>query len=207
MKIIQKCWLPFLLIILLQSCRKDPLKDLSFDDSRIYVTNNDPEVNYADYTTFSVGDSALVIDNGFYYKEITDVDQAYITALANAMAARGFVEVENNENPDLGINLTRFYSTSTGIIDNGYWGGYGGFYDPFYWGYGGYGYGGVPFFTTYSYTEGAITADILDLKNAETNGEISIIWNGLIRGSGIFATTTAASSVQALFDQSPYIQR
>lgn len=207
MKLMQKSCLLVLLIIVVQSCRKDPLKELTFDESRIYVTNNDPDVNYADYTTFSVGDSALVIDNGFFYKEITDVDQAYMDALKIQMTARGFTEVANDENPDLGINFTRFYSTSTGIIDNGYWGGYGGFYDPFYWGYGGFGYGGVPFFSTYTYTEGAITADILDLKNTETNGEISIIWNGLIRGSGIFATTTAAGSIQALFDQSPYIQR
>ena len=202
MKIIQRSWMLLLLIILIQSCRKDPLRDLSFDDSRIYVTNNDPAVNYSDYTTFSVIDSTGVIDNGFYYKELTTLDQAYIDALNNSMTARGFVAVNNDENPDLGISLTRFYSTTTGIIDNGYW----GFYDPYYWGYGGYGYG-APFYSTYSYTEGAITADILDLKNAEANGEIKIIWNGLIRGSGIFATTTAASSVQALFDQSPYIQR
>lgn len=202
----QKICLPLLLVTLLQSCRKDPYKDLTFDESRIYVTNNEPDADYTDYTTFSVGDSAFVFDNGYYYKELTDLDQAYIDALTNAMTARGFTEVTNDQNPDLGINFTRFYSTSTGIIDNGYWGGYGGYYDPYYWGYGGYGYG-APYYSTYTYTEGAITADILDLKNTETNGEISIIWNGLIRGSGIFSSSTAASSVQALFDQSPYIQR
>mgnify|MGYP000007489519 FL=1 len=203
----QKIVWPVLFLLLMQSCRKDPLSDLTFDESRIYVTNNDPDINYTDYTSFSMGDSAVVIDNGFYYTELTDVDQAYIDAIKSSMQARGFVEVSKDDAPDLGINLTRFYSTSTGIIDNGYWGGYGGYYDPYYWGYGGYGYGGAPFYTTYSYTEGAITLDILDLKNATENGTINIIWNGLIRGSGIFSSTTAAGSVDALFNQSPYIQR
>lgn len=197
---------PVLFLVLAQSCRKDPLSDLTFDESRIYVTNNDPAINYAEYASFSMGDSAVVIDNGFYYTELTDVDQAYIDAVKATMKARGFVEVTKDDTPDLGINLTRFYSTSTGIIDNGYAGGYGGYYDPYYWGYGGYGYGGSPYYTTYSYTEGAITLDILDLKNASENGQINIIWNGLIRGSGIFSSTTAASSVDALFNQSPYIQ-
>jgi hypothetical protein len=201
------CSIIILALIQITGCRKDPLKDMTFDESRIYVTNNDPNVVYSTFSTFSISDSAGVLENGFFYKESTDVDLAYVNAVRSQMNARGFTEVAKDAQPDLAINLTRFYSTNTGIIDIGYWGSYGGFYDPFYWGLGGLGYGGVPFFTTYSFTESAITLDILDLKNASETGEINIIWNGLIRGGGIFSTSTASGSVDALFNQSPYIQK
>jgi hypothetical protein len=47
---------------------------------------------------------------------------------------------------------------------------------------------------------------MFDLKNAGTNNNIEGIWNGLIRGSGIFNQQNAASGVKILFDQSGYLQ-
>ncbi len=59
---------------------------------------------------------------------------------------------------------------------------------------------------TYQINSGALSIDMLDLKNAAANGKIKIIWNGLIRGEGIADATTADSQVYALFSQSSYLK-
>jgi hypothetical protein len=87
-----------------------------------------------------------------------------------------------------------------------YWGGYGGFYDPFYWGYGGFGYGYPQAYGLVQNTEAMLSVDMLDLKNAPANRTIRVIWNGLIRGSGIFNNNGITAGVQALFAQSPYLK-
>lgn len=189
------------------SCTKDPVSHLTSEESRIYVTNVDSTVNFSVYKTYSISDSADVLNNGQSYKERTDIDQAYINAVKKYMQAKGYVLVAANAHPDLGINLNRIYNTATGYYDyNDYWDYYDGYWDPYAWGYGGYGYYIPSSFGIYQVTEGAVSVDILDLKNANTKGKIGVIWNGLIRGEGIFNASTADTSVKALFDQSTYLQ-
>ncbi len=192
--------------LMFTGCTKDPLNNLNSEETRIYITNRDSLANFASFQTYNVADSVVVLDNGQASRDLTPLDQAYIDAVNKYMQQRGYVQVDKDANPDIGINVNRIYSTSTGIIDGGYWGGYGGYWDPYYWGYGGYGYY-VPYsYTVYSVTEGAMSIDMLDLKNAPTKGDIELIWTGLIRGEGIFNSSTADGSVGALFDQSDYIQ-
>lgn len=124
------------------------------------------------------------------------------------MQSNGYTLVNKNVNPDLGINVTRIYNTSTGVIsyNNYYNNSYGGFYDPFYWGYGGYGYYSPYSYATYSVKEGALSIDMLDLKNAAQKNKIDLVWTGLIRGSGIFNANTAPQQVNTLFNQSSYLK-
>jgi hypothetical protein len=123
------------------------------------------------------------------------------------MQAKGYTLVAKNAAPDLGINVSRIYNTSTGIISyNNYYNSYGGYYDPYDWGYGGYGYSSPYSYATYSIREGALSIDLLDLKGAATANRINVVWTGLIRGSGIFNSNTAASQVGVLFTQSPYLK-
>ena len=193
--------------LLLASCTKEPLNNLSNEQARIYTTNYDPAVNFGDFKTYSISDSATLIDNGVPYKVLADIDIAYMNAVDTYMQQRGYLKVSKDENPDIGININRIYSTVTGVIDNStYWDYYGGYWDPYYWGYGGYGYGDPYGYGVYSYTSGAESVDMLDLKNAAVKGKIDIVWTGLVRGEGILNTVNADSSVKALFDQSPYLQ-
>lgn len=192
---------------MLFSCTKEPLNNLTQEESRIYVTNSDSTLNFASYKTYSISDSADVLDNGQTYKDLQPVDQAYMDAIKNYMNARGYTLVNKNSNPDLVLNVNRIYNTSTGLYDyNDYWNYYNGYWDPYEWGYGGYDYY-VPYsYGVYQITEGAVSIDMLDLKNASAKGKIEVIWNGLIRGEGIFNASTADGSVKALFDQSTYLQ-
>jgi hypothetical protein len=195
-------------ITVVSSCTKDPLKNMTDDESRIYITNRDSSVNFSSYKTYSIADSVLVVDNGRVAgKEATSWDTQMISAIQSAMNARGYVRVDRTQNPDLGINVSRVFSTSTNLVDlSDYWGSYGGYYDPYYWGYGGYDYYYPPVYGYYQSTEAAFSADILDLKNASSAQTIKVIWNGLIRGQGIFSNNNVQSQVQALFDQSPYLK-
>lgn len=196
------------MIITVGSCTKDPLKNMSEDESRIYITNRDSTINFSNYKTYSIADSVLVIDNGNVVgRQANAWDAQMISALKSAMAARGYVQVDRSQNPDLGINASRVFNTSTNVVDlSNYWSSYGNYYDPYYWGYGGYDYYYPPVYGYYQSTEAAFSIDLLDLKNASSAQTIKVIWNGLIRGEGIFNTNNVQSQVQVLFDQSPYLK-
>lgn len=188
-------------------CTKDPINNLTTDESRIYITDHDSSVNFSNYKTFSISDSVAVIDNGNVQKQLGVVDSAYINAVTKYMVQDGYTLVSKEQNPDVGVDVNRIISTSTGVISYGdYWGYYDSYWDPYYWGYPGYGYYLPYAYSIYQIKQGAISVDMLDLKNAAQNKKINVIWTGLIRGSGIFNTTYADSGIQALFNQSPYLK-
>lgn len=190
------------------SCTKDPMRNLTAEESRIYITNRNNTADFNTYKTYSIPDSVYVIENNTMRGgQATATDLQALTAVRSQLESRGYVRVNRNQSPDLGINVSRLYNTSTNLVDLGsYWGGYGGYYDPYYWGYGGYGYGYPPAYAFVESTEAMFSVDILDLKNAPANNRINVIWNGLIRGSGIFTSTALTTGVEALFEQSPYLR-
>ena len=195
------------LSILYTGCAKQPLNNLTTDESRIYITDHDSTINFANFKTFSISDSVAVIRNSGSSKELNNVDSAYINSVTKYMEQAGYTLVSNKQNPDLGVNVNHIISTITGVISYGdYWGDYGGYWDPYYWGYSGYGYY-IPYaYSVYQINEGAISIDVLDLKDAAANKKIDVVWTGLIRGSGIFNANTADGQIQALFNQSPYLK-
>ena len=194
--------------VLMSSCTKDPVGNLTEEESRIYITNRDNNASFSTYKTYSIPDSVYVVDNNsFRGGQATAWDLQALAAVRTAMESRGYVRVARNQSPDLGINVSRLYNTTANLVNlQDYWGGYGGYYDPYYWGYGGYGYGYPSAYAYVESTEAMVSVDILDLKNASASQTINVIWNGLVRGSGIFSTSTVNNSIQALFDQSPYIK-
>jgi hypothetical protein len=189
------------------SCSKDPLANLTEEESRIYITNFDASANFSGYRTFGISDSVAVINNGQSTKQSTAADIAFVNAVKQQMQARGYVQVDAKSNPDLAVNLSRIYNTSTGIIRySDYYDYYGSAWDPYYYGYGGYGYYSPYSYATYSIREGALSVDLLDLKNAQTNNRINVVFTGLIRGSGIFNSNTAADQVRLLFEPATYLK-
>lgn len=196
--------------LIFSSCSKDPLNNLTQEESRIYITNYDSTADFQRFKTFSIADSVAVIGNNrLEGKALTNYDAQVISALKAAMSERGFILVSKNANPDLGVNVSRVTNTYTGVMSyRDYWGYYNNFYDPFYWGYSGYGY----FPPTYSYgvyqiNEGGLSVDMLNLKDAAANGNrIKTVWTALARGKGVFNASNTGSQVQAFFNQSPYLK-
>jgi len=188
-------------------CTKEPLNNLNQEESRIYITNHDSTADFSSYKTYSISDSVVVLNNGGSYKDLTVVDQAYIDAVNKYMQLKGYALVSKQSNPDIGVDVNRIYNTATGYYSyTDYWDYYGGYWDPYYWGYSGYNYYIPSSYGIYQITEGAMSIDMLDLKNAGTKNKIDVIWNGLIRGEGIFNASNADTIVKALFDQSTYLQ-
>jgi len=191
----------------LVSCTKDVVDNLEADEKPLYITKTDSSTDFTTYATFSLADSVAVIDNNQLIERVrTDYDAAFINAIAAEMQSRGFARVGHDDNPDLGISVSRIYNDFTGLIDySAYWGGYSGYWDPYYWGYPGYDYYFPPVYGTYTVTEGGVAVDMFDLKNAAGSNQLRQVWSGLVRGTGTFSTARASSHAQALFQQSPYL--
>ncbi|HLK29372.1 MAG TPA: DUF4136 domain-containing protein [Puia sp.] len=195
-------------LVVLGACRKEPLNNLSNEESRIYETNFDSTAQFGSYKTFSVADSADVLEDGQYAgKILTDYEAKLIAALKQSMAGRGYSLVARTANPDLAINITEVVNTQTAVFSYGdYWGDYGYYYDPYYWGYPGYSYYSPYAYAVYS-VQSAAEIDLLDLKNAATNGnKIKGLWSGLVQGEDVFNPNNAAPEVAALFAQSAYLK-
>ncbi|MBN9351252.1 MAG: DUF4136 domain-containing protein [Chitinophagaceae bacterium] len=208
MKTIQSAMVLGLVVLFSLGCKKEPINNLSEEESRIYITDHDSTINFSNFHTFNVSDSVAVIQNGGEFHRLNATDSAYVDAVKNLMQSMGYVYVAKDQNPDLGITVNRILSTSTGVISYGsYWDYYASYWDPFYWGFPGYGYGMPYGYAVYQITEGAVSVDMVDLKDAGNSGKLNIIWTGLIRGSGIYNPDVAQSQVKALFDQSSYLNK
>ena len=197
-----------LLIAVMSGCTKDPVNNLSNDESRIYITNHADSTDFGSYATFSITDSVAIIQNNqLVKKERTSFDADLINAFIDQMQQRGYALVSKDNDPDIGVTVSRLYNDYSGIVDYGsYWDYYGGYWDPYYWGYGGYPYYYPSFYGVYTIKDGAIETDMFDLKNAASTNELNYLWSGMIRGSGTFDQNKIGMNVQALFDQSSYLK-
>jgi hypothetical protein len=197
------------LSLLLTQCTKDPLNNLTREESRIYVTNYDTTAVFSDYKTFKIADSVANIENNQLQSKTNGaLETQMIDAVRNTLTQRGFTPVSGSENADLGVTVSTITNTSTHLVDYSNYGGYyGGYWDPYYWGYSDYSYYFPSYYGLYQTDETVLSIDIIDLKHAAQNGnKLEVIWSGLIRGSGIFSASTINSQIAALFEQSPYLK-
>ncbi len=197
------------LSLFLVQCTKEPLDNLTQEESRIYVTNYDTTANFAAYKTFKIADSVANIENNRLQNKTLDAtDAQLIAAVREALVQRGFTPVTGNAVPDLGVTVSTITNTATHLVNyTDYSGYYGGYWDPFYWGYSDYAYYFPTYYGIYETGETALSFDVIDLKNAvQNNNKLNVVWSGLIRGSGIFSGAAISNQVAALFAQSPYLQ-
>jgi len=195
--------------LVLAGCHKDPLNHLSDSESMVYITNRDSTANFASYKTYRIADSADVVENGQLAGRARGAfEMALINALDSALQQRGYTRVDSAAQPDLAVTLTELTDINTGFIDyTNYWDAYNGYWDPYYWGDPGYGYYSPYAFGTYSVQTNSLETDMLDLKNAAANGDrITSVWSGLSTGALVFDPGYAATQVQQLLAQSPYIK-
>jgi hypothetical protein len=197
-------------LLFFSSCKKDPVNNLTNEESRIYITNYDTTANFSAYSTFSIADSvARIQDNQFAGRSRDAFDVNVINAVTQQMTQRGYRQVTRESSPDVAINISRVYTSSTVLFSYAdYWGYYGSYWDPYYWGYPGYGYYDPYAVGAYTVNSGGLEIDLLDLKNAAANGnKIVGIWTGLARGEDVFNPANASSQVTALFNQSAYLKK
>ncbi len=199
-----------LALLLFASCSKDPINNLTRAESNVYTTNRDTTVNFSVYKTYSISDSMIIRrSDGLTYSS-TSQDLAFINAFRQNMQSRGFTQVSRGANPDLGVQLSLVISSNVGVIAlPDIWGGWNpGIWGPFDpgWGWGmgpGWGWGGG--FATYRVTTALMSTDMFDLRNANANRTLRVIWNGVIQGDEVYEPQTANAQISQLFSQSPYL--
>lgn len=193
--------------LLISSCRKEPLNDMTEEESRIYVTNYDEQADFTSYKTFSIVDSVAVISNRDAKKERTDYDIKLLASIKANLIAKGYTEVDRNADPDLAVNVSRINSTSTSVgYYPGYWSAWPGYWDPGYWGYPGWDYYFPPYYSVWQYNEKSVAIDMLDLKTPKDNNQLTAVWNAMLRGTGVWNSANIDTMIKAVFDQSTYLK-
>lgn len=186
------------------SCSKDPVSDLSTEESLVYVTNFNKSVNFKQYKTFSIVDSVLVVENDRSGTALTEIDRSLLQRIITNMEGLGYKYVSPKSNPDVGINaawITNTYLNVASLPLSSYYGGYWG------GGFGGYGYGYPSYYQYYETSESYWLVSMLDFKNPnKADSTVNVVWNAQIRGSGIGSPQHIDKMVDSVFGQSGYLK-
>ncbi|MCE7061190.1 DUF4136 domain-containing protein [Dyadobacter sp. CY343] len=183
------------------SCSKDPINDLSTEESLVYITNHDKAANFKQYKTFSIVDSVVVVENNRSGTALTDIDKDVLTRIITKMQALGYTYVSPKAKPDVGINVTWITNTYLNVVSqplNSYYGGY--------WG-GGFGYGYPNYYSYYETAESYWLITLLDFKNPNTvDKTFNVIWDAQVRGAGIGNRQYVDTMIDSVFGQSEYLK-
>jgi hypothetical protein len=194
-------------LVLLLACKKTP--DLSQLKANFLVqTSKTPEANFANYHTYFISDTIPIrTPNPDDTIWVGSDPQQLINAVKQNMSDRGYTLTTHGGNPDLGLTLYGLKDLNIGVIYPGWW--WGGYWGGCYWGYCGYppyyGYG-YPLY--YSITTGTLVLEMIDLKNANADGKLNVLWTSVMSGGLGFTSNDLALGVEAVhqaYTQSPYI--
>ena len=202
------------LALLAVACHKEPYPQDSDSEYLVY-TAPAKDVNFADFQTFDIADSVLVIgqsDKPQYSQSNNAL--ALIQAYRTNMEKLGYIYTPSNPDADLGIQLTYMVKTERYVQyynDNPYWWlDYPGYWPSGYWGnWAGWYY---PYPVTYTYTTNALVADMADLSSEQGDGkQLKIVWSCYIGGPASYSiqndVARMKNSVDQAFAQSPYLAR
>ena len=201
--------------MLLTGCYPGDYGEGDLGDYDLVITNYDKDFNFVTAVTYSMPDSIVKIgsiDLGEDNSVGPDVvDPVYadpiLASVRTQMNARGWVEVDEVDNPDVII------LTSTMTTENIYY-----YYDPYYWywyypyyGYGWYYPGYYPGTSYTSFTSGSFLMQMTYPAGININDQIPVVWTGLINGvaEGTNAEIVARinQSIGTAFEQSPYLTK
>ncbi|MHA4738466.1 DUF4136 domain-containing protein [Dyadobacter sp. MSC1_007] len=185
----------------LLSCSKDPISDLSNEESLVYITNHDKSANFSQYKTFSIVDSVLIVENNRTGTSLDDIDKAIIERITTNMESLGYTYVRPDKKPDVGINVTWVTNTYLNVYSQPISSYYGG-----YWG-GGFGY--PSYYSYYETSESSWLISMLDFKNPKTSPTgktFDVLWDAQIRGSGIGDLNLIDKMADSIFGQSGYLK-
>lgn len=194
------------------ACHKEPYPQ-DGDSEYLVYTQPAKDVNFADFQTFDIADSLLVIGQSEkpQYSHSNNA-LALIQAYRTNMEKAGYIYTPSNPDADLGIQLTYIIKTERYIQyynnDPYWWLDYPGYWPSGYWGnwYGWY----YPYPVTYTYTTNAFIAEMVDL-NSEQGKALKIVWSAYIGGPAGYSVqddiNRMKDSVDQAFAQSPYLTR
>lgn len=200
------------LALLAAACHKEPYPQ-DVDNEYLVYTSPSKDVKFAQFKTFDLTDSLLVIGQSEkpVYSQSNEA-LALIQQVRTNMENLGYIYTPSNPDADLGIQMTyiikterfvRYYNDPYWWLDypgywpSGYWGSWTGFY--------------YPYPVTYTYTTNALLVDMVDLTGEENAGEpLEVVWTSYIGGP---AGSTLQGDIKRMkvsidqaFAQSPYLK-
>ena len=192
-------------VLLLVSCKKDP--DFNKLNNNLLVeTRFDSAVTFNTYKTYAISDTINFVSNltdQTYWAD--NQSRAIIDHIKTKMANNHFNLVNIVDKPDLAVNVTFIRNLQQSVS-----------YDPFWWDnsyYGsmwGYSYPYYGYATITNYNTTAFLIEIVDLKNAQTNQKLKIIWSTTLTGSFDRSASENLAlilrSIDTSFEQSPYFK-
>ncbi|WP_448697864.1 DUF4136 domain-containing protein [Mucilaginibacter sp. AW1-3] len=191
------------------SCLKSPNLD-ELSTNFVVATNFDKTASFNSYKTYYVSDTIVNLGGSGADTILFNSDAAQlVNAVKTNMNARGYTFLKKTRvnHPDLGITIGVVKVTTT-VFYPGWWNGYYGWWNPWYW--GGYYPYYYPFATYYSYDTGSVIVDTYDLKNASANHKYTAVWNcvsfGVVGSSSASNTTRGVNGINQGYKQSPYFK-
>ena len=189
------------------SCSPNAIKDLTPEDSQVFITDVKQGVNWNAYATFVLPNSVFLLNNqraGIW----NDLRAPRMTSsVATNLASRGYRRVDRSAKPDLGVNIIGITNVQNDLVANpNPWGWGGGGWGAGWGGGWGPGWGWGQSFSVVQSSEVYWYVEIIDLKNG-TSQQPQPLWNAQIRGNGILDETLFNNMIGAIFAQSPYLKR
>lgn len=196
--------------LFLTACHPEP-DTKALIDQLVVSSNYDPTADFKNYATYAIPtDTIGLISNSsndtIIVARESEFPRQVLNTIKSNLNARGYTQVEKNQNPDLGINVlvvNDFNVFQEMVYPPGY--GYPGNY---YFGY--YGYNSwyfYPYINTYAYNTGVLIIEIVDLKNRTPENNVKVIWDAYMGDlySTLDLSRQAEEAIDQAFIQSPYI--
>ena len=204
------------LALMAAACQVEPYPQ-GGDSEYLVYTAPAKDVNFAEFQTFDIADSLLVIgqtDKPQYSQSNTAL--ALIQAYRINMEKLGYIYTPSNPDADLGIQLTYIIKTERYLQyynnDPYWWLDYPGYWPSGYWGnwYGWY--YPHPYPVSFTYTTNALTAEMVDLNSEQGQGKkLKIVWSCYIGGESTYSAQSDLAimqkSINQAFVQSPYLAK
>ncbi len=202
MKLMPQIKLLALSLLLLSCFDSDPLKNYKTDDSRMYISNYDKKINYKSYETFHVVDSVFILNENQVRVSTRASNATFINIFKQNLEIKKYKYVGKNENPDLGIIISRVNKSKIGFKSpsNSYFNTFWNFpqFDEEGFEYPGY-------YTNYEIGDTIWNIEVVDLKNVKTNRKLNVVWNVQIRGEGVFDEDNFAYILDKTFEISTFL--
>lgn len=201
-----------MLAVTISSCEKDPSTSSLHRDYLVY-TAHDTGTNFADFDTYYIPDSILLIGTNKqteYWKDANALE--IVNTVVSNLDARGYDRIDDKEAADLGIQLS-YVTSVTYFVGYNY--PYWWWYYPYYWapGYWGDWLGWhYPYSVYYGYTAGSMLTEMVNLTAPATdNKKLPVIWDsyigGLLTSSETLNQERTIAAVEQAFEQSPYLKK
>jgi hypothetical protein len=176
------------------SCTKYPSESDRVLEDLAILTQYNTKSDFNSYKTYSLSTPVMQIKDEGNVPMTGSTAQACLDQIDKNMQDRGFVKVNANQSPDLGIQVTYYQNTTVYTYYYSWWGYYP--YYPYY-------------YPTYysSYTTGMANIELMDLKHVTADNRVAVQWNAFIRGLLTSGHTTGdiTGAVNQAFVQTPQL--